>query len=96
MARDTRQREKEEAEARKTERADPSKTYELNLACVKKPQLPLLEKTLAMTKPAPRSYSPAEAALDESEEEDPAKNSTPKREALNILSDLIELSESLR
>jgi carboxyl-terminal processing protease len=94
MARDTRRREKEEAEARNAERADPSKTYELNLTYVRKPQLPLLEKTLAMTKPASRSYSPVKAALDESEEEDPAKNSTPKREALNILSDLIEFSES--
>jgi carboxyl-terminal processing protease len=96
MARDTRQREKEEAEARNAERADPSKTYELNLAYVKKPQLPLLEKTLTMTKLASRSYSPVEVALDESEEQDPAKNTTPKREALNILSDLIEFSESSR
>ena len=80
-AKDIKQREKEEADRRNAEHADQSKTYELNLAHVNKRQLPLLEKTLATAKPAPND-------LDES---GPAK-----REALNILSDLIGFSKSSR
>src|SRR6516162_6414965 len=80
-AKDIKQREKEEADPRNAEHADQSKTYELNLAHVNKRQLPLLEKTLATAKPAPND-------LDES---GPAK-----REALNILSDIIGFSKSSR
>ena len=80
-AKDIKQRAKEEADRRNAEHADQSKTYELNLAHVNKRQLPLLEKPLATAKPAPN-------ALDES---GPAK-----REALNILSDLIGFSKSSR
>jgi len=80
-AKDIKQREKEEADRRNAEHADQSKTYELNLAHLNKRQLPLLEKTLATAKPAPND-------LDES---GPAK-----REALNILSDIIGFSKSSR
>jgi hypothetical protein len=90
------QREKEETERRNAEQADRSKIYELTLAHVNKRQLPLLEKTLATTNPAPRSYNPVDAALDEGEENDLAENGPAKREALNILSDLIAFSESSR
>ncbi len=90
IAKDTKQREKEEAERRNAERADQSKTYELNLAYVNRPHLPLLEKTLATAKPALRSYNPADAAQDE--ESDLDESGPAKKEALNILSDLIESS----
>jgi len=93
LARDVKQREKEEAELRKAERADQSKTYELNLAYVNKPHLPLLEKTLATAKPASRSYNPVEAALSKGEESDLTESGAAKREALNILSDLISFSK---
>ena len=95
-AKDIMQREKEETERRNAEQADRSKTYELTLAHVNKRQLPLLEKTLATTNPAPRSSNPVDAALDEGEENDLAENGPAKREALNILSDLIAFSESSR
>ena len=94
IAKDTKQREKEEAERRNAERADQSKTYELNLAYVNRPHLPLLEKTLATAKPALRSYNPADAAHDE--ESDLDESGPAKKEALNILSDLIEFSKSSR
>jgi len=94
IAKDTKQREKEEAERRNAERADQSKTYELNLAYVNRPHLPLLEKTLATAKPVLRSYNPADAAQDE--ESDLDESGPAKKEALNILSDLIEFSKSSR
>jgi carboxyl-terminal processing protease len=96
IAKDTKQREKEEAERRNAERADQSKTYELNLAYVNRPHLPLLEKTLATAKPAPRSYNPVDAALDEGEENNQDESGPAKKEALSILSDLIEFSKSSR
>jgi carboxyl-terminal processing protease len=95
-AKNTKQREKEKADRRNAEQADRSKTYELNLAHVNKRQLPLLEKTLARTNPAPRSYNPVDAALDEGEENDLDESGPAKREALNILSDLVEFSKSSR
>jgi carboxyl-terminal processing protease len=95
-AKDIEQREKEEAERRNAEHADQSKTYELNLAHVNKRQLPLLEKTLATAKPAPRSYNPVDAALDEGDENDLDESGPAKREALNILSDLVGFSKSSR
>ena len=94
IAKDSKQSDKEEAERRNAERADQSKTYELNLAYVNRPHLPLLEKTLATAKPAPRSYNPADAAQDE--ENDLDESGPAKKEALNILSDLIEFSKSSR
>jgi carboxyl-terminal processing protease len=96
MAKDAKQRVKEEVERRNAERADQSKTYELNLAYVNKPHLPLLEKTLATAKPAQSSYNPVDAALDEAEENKLDENGPAKREALNILSDLIGFSKSSR
>jgi carboxyl-terminal processing protease len=94
VAKDTKQREKEEAERRNA--ADHSKTYELNLAYVNKPYLPLLEKTPATAKPTPRNDNPIDAALDEDEENNLDESGPAKREALNILSDLIGFSESFR
>lgn len=96
IAKDTKQREKEEAERRNAERADHSKTYELNLAYVNKPHLPLLGKALAKAMPTPRSYHPIDAVLGEGEENNLDESGTAKREALNILSDLIEFSKSSR
>jgi carboxyl-terminal processing protease len=96
MAKDTKQQENEEAERRNAERTDQSNTYELNLAYVNKPNLPLLKKTLATAKPAPRSYNPVDAALDEGAESDRDKSGPAKKEALNILSDLIGFSKSSR
>jgi carboxyl-terminal processing protease len=94
VAKDTKQREKEEAERRNA--ADHSKTYELNLAYVNKPYLPLLEKTPATAKPTPRNDNPIDAVLDEDEENNLDESGPAKREALNILSDLIGFSESFR
>ena len=94
VAKDTKQREKEEAERRNA--ADHSKTYELNLAYVNKPYLPLLEKTPATAKPTPRNDNPIDAALDEDEENNLDESGPAKREALNILSDIIGFSESFR
>jgi carboxyl-terminal processing protease len=96
MAKDAKQSVKEEVERRNAERTDQSKTYELNLAYVNKPHLPQLEKTLATAKPAQRSYNPVDAALDEAEENKLDEHGPAKREALNILSDLIGVSKSSR
>jgi len=92
----TRQKEDEEAERRNAERTDQSNTYELNLAYVNKPHLPLLKKALATAKPAPGSYNPVDEALDEGAESDLDKSGPAKKETLNILSDLIGLSKSSR
>jgi carboxyl-terminal processing protease len=96
MANYTRQKEDEEAERRNAERTDRSNTYELNLAYVNKPQLPLLKKPLATAKPAPRSYNPFDEALDEVAESDLDKSGPARKETLNILSDLVGLSKSSR
>jgi len=92
----TRQKEDEEAERRNAERTDQSNTYELNLAYVNKPHLPLLKKALATAQPAPGSYNPVDEALDEGAESDLDKSGPAKKETLNILSDLIGLSKSSR
>ena len=94
MARDARQRAVEEAERRKEERTDQSKIYELSLADVRKPALPPLEKTHAAAKPALRGDHPVEAALGESEDNSRDEGDPVKREALSILSDLVDLSAS--
>jgi carboxyl-terminal processing protease len=96
VAKDAKQREMEEAERRNAERADQSKIYELSLADVRKPQLPRLERTHATTKPALRSDNPLDTALGESEDNNLGGNDPVKREALSILSDLIDLSKSSR
>jgi hypothetical protein len=100
MANETKQREKEEADRKKAEAEDATKTYELSLADVDKPQLKLLEKKMDLlasksgkSKSGRSSENPAEAALDD---EDPANlsDSDPvRREALNILGDLIDLAK---
>jgi carboxyl-terminal processing protease len=90
IAKETKQRQKEEADRRDVERADQSKTYELNLAYVNKRKLPLLEKALAAAKPLPSSYNPVDVALDQSEENNLDESAAAKREALNILSDLVD------
>jgi carboxyl-terminal processing protease len=94
-AKDIKQREKEEAERRNAEHADQSKIYELDLAHVNNRQLPISEKTLAAAKPA-LSDSPVDAALEEGEENNMDESGPAKREALNILSDLIGFSKSSR
>jgi carboxyl-terminal processing protease len=92
MARDARRRAVEEAERAKEERTDHNKVYELSLADVRKPSLAPLEKTHAAANPAPRGGSPVEAALGESEDNSRDEGDPVKREALSILSDLIDLS----
>ena len=96
VAKDARRREMEEAERRNAERADQSKTYELSLADVSKPQLPLLEKTHATAMPTLRSDNPVDAALGEREDNNLGESDPAKRETLNILSDLIDFSKSSR
>jgi carboxyl-terminal processing protease len=92
MARDARRRAVEEAERAKEERTDHNTVYELSLADVRKPSLAPLEKTHAAANPAPRGGSPVEAALGESEDNSRDEGDPVKREALSILSDLIDLS----
>ncbi len=94
MARDAKRRAVEKAERRREARTDQSKIYELSLADIRKPQLPLLEKTQAAAKPTLRGDNPGETALGESEENSRDEGDPVKREALSILSDLIDLSAS--
>src|ERR1700730_13047926 len=99
-AQEEKKREKEEADRKKAEVEDTTKTFELSLADVDKPQLKLLEKKQDATvsnsgksKAGGSSDNPAEVALDD---EDPANlsDSDPvRREALNILGDLIDLAK---
>jgi len=96
LAKDLKRREREEAERRNAERTDHSRTFELSLADLRKPQLPVLKRTDATTKSALRSDNPIDAALGESEDNDPGGNGPVKRETLNILSDLIDFSKSSR
>jgi hypothetical protein len=84
----------EEAERRNAERADNSKIYELSLADVSKPQLRLLEEKRTTAKPALRSDNPSDAALGEREDNNLGEIGPVKKEALSILSDLIDFSKS--
>jgi len=104
MAKESKQREKEEADRKKAETDDHDKTYELTLADVDKPQLKLSEQKVdplaasktAKTKPARSSDNPVEAALDDDDSTTLADSDPGKRETLKILSDLIELGKSPR
>jgi carboxyl-terminal processing protease len=96
MIKDAKGREREEAERSNAERADRSKIYELTLADVSKPKLPLLERTNPTAKLPLRSDNPVDAALGESEEGNLGESSPEKKEALSILSDLIDFSSSSR
>ena len=102
ISQEERQREKEEADRKKEEAADQTKAYELTLADVDKPELKLLEQKpdlataakSAKPKSDPSTDNPVEAALDDDDSSKLADSDPGKRETLNILSDLIELSKS--
>jgi carboxyl-terminal processing protease len=101
MANEAKQREKEEADRKKAEAADHDRTYELSLADVDKPQLKLAEQKpdaakSTKAKPVHSSDNPVEAALDDDDSANLADNDPGKRETLNILSDLIDLTKSPR
>jgi carboxyl-terminal processing protease len=104
MAKEAKQREKEEADRKKVEADDHTKTYELNLADVDKPQLKLLEpksgaaatSKSAKAKAARAAGNPVEDALDDDDSNSLADSDPAKRETLNILSDLIVFSKSPR
>src|SRR5215471_2828449 len=103
MANETKQREKEEADRKKAGADDRTRTYELGLADVEKPQLKLLEKksdTASSKSAKPKSGrpsdNPAEAALDDDDSPDLSDNDPVKRETLSILGDLIDLARSTR
>src|SRR6201987_4187331 len=92
MASETKQREKEEADRKKAEAEDRTRTFELGLADVDKPQLKLLEKKTdtassksVKAKSGRPSDNPAEAALDEDDSPDLSDSDPVKRETLNIL-----------
>ena len=87
VAKDAKRKEMEETERRNAERADRSRIYELSLADVRKPELPLLEKTHATANPSLRSDNPVDAALRESEDDNLGESAPVKREVLTILSD---------
>jgi carboxyl-terminal processing protease len=100
MANETKQREKEEADRKQAEVEDTTKTFELGLADVDKPQLKLLEKKQDATasksgksKAGRSSDNPAEAALDDEDPANLSDNDPVRREALNILGDLIDLAK---
>jgi carboxyl-terminal processing protease len=100
-AREAKQREKEEADRKKIEAEDHTKTFELSLADVDKPQLKLLEQKpdgaatakSAKTKVARSGEDPVEDALDDDDSSNLADNDPVRRETLNILSDLIDLAK---
>ena len=103
IAQEEKQKEKEEADRKKVAAGDNTKVYELALADVDKPQLKLLDlkpdASVAKTAKAKQDQSsdnPVEAALDEDDASKLADSDPGKRETLNILSDLIELSMSPR
>ncbi len=101
MAKEAKQREKEEADRKKAETDDHDRTYELPLADVDKPQLKLVEQKqdpakLAKAKSSRSTDNPVEAALDDDDSTSLADSDPGKRETLNILSDLIELGKSPR
>jgi len=103
MANETKQREKEEADRKKAEAEDRTRTFELSLADVDKPQLKLVEKKTDTTasksgkaKPTHPSDDPAEAALDEDDSPSLSDSDPVRRETLNILGDLIDLAKSPR
>jgi carboxyl-terminal processing protease len=102
MAKEAKQKEKEEADRKKTATDDHDKTYELALADIDKP-LKLAEqkpdpeaaaKAANKAKPARSSDDPVEAALDDEDSTNLADSDPGKRETLNILGDLIDLGKS--
>jgi carboxyl-terminal processing protease len=104
MAKEAKQREKEEVDRKKAETDDHDKTYELTLADVDKSQLKLAEQKpdpapspkMAKAKPTRPSDNPVDAALEDDDSTSLADSDPGKRETLNILSDLIELGKSPR
>jgi len=101
ISQEEKQREKEETDRKKEEAADQTKAYELTLADVDKPELKLLEQKpdpataakSAKPKSDPSTDNPVEEALDDDDSSKLADSDPGKRETLNILSDLIELSK---
>jgi carboxyl-terminal processing protease len=104
MAREAKQKEKEEGDRKKAEADDHTKTYELSLADVDKPQLKLVERKpdaaaspkSGKAKSARTGDSPIEDALDDDDSVNLSGSDPAKREALSILSDLIDLAKSPR
>jgi carboxyl-terminal processing protease len=104
VAKEGKQKEKEEADRKKAEADDHNKIYELNLADVDKPQLKLVEQKpdaaatakSAKAKAARTGDNPVEDALEDDDSIDLADSDPTKRETLNILSDLIDFAKSPR
>jgi carboxyl-terminal processing protease len=102
IAQEEKERGKEEEDRKKAEADDHTKIYELTLADVDKPELKLVERkpdSAAAPKSAKTSAdnsadNPVEAALDDDDSSKLADSDPGKRETLNILSDLINLSKS--
>ena len=100
-------RQKEEADGKKAEVNDHDKIYELPLGDVDKPQLRLMDKAAQVSaSPAPKDGKPKIAKPgedpDSSDLEDDNNGGEPdvfdaqKRETVNILADLVDLSKSPR
>jgi hypothetical protein len=100
-------RQKEEADGKKAEANDHDKIYELPLGDVDKPQLRLMDKAAQVSaSPAPKDGKPKIAKPgedpDSSDLEDDNNGGEPdvfdaqKRETVNILADLVDLSKSPR
>ncbi len=101
IAQEEKQRTKEEDDRKKAEADDHTKDFELTLADVDKPELKLIEHkpdpaAVAKSDKAKTDHStdnPVEAALDDDDSSKLADSDPGKRETLNILSDLIDLSK---
>ena len=99
MAKDEKQREKEEADRKKAAADNHNRTYELTLSEVDK-QLKLAEqKSDLITMPKSTKAKPMRSGdnpMDDDGSASLATSDPQKREALNILSDLVELAKSPR
>ncbi len=104
IAQEEKQRGKEEDDRKKAEANDHTKIYDLTLADVDKPELKPVEQKpdpAAAAKPEkPKTDhstdNPVEAALDDEDSSKLADSDPGKRETLNILSDLVDLSKSTK
>jgi carboxyl-terminal processing protease len=107
MAEQTAQKEKENQDRQKSVATNDDKVYQLTLADIDKPQLKLLEKKpdptaspqSAKAKNSQPSIDPTADALSNDSEDDSTATTTVdndpiKKETLNILSNLIDLSKS--
>jgi carboxyl-terminal processing protease len=101
LDKDNAQKQKEQADEKKTAAQVHDKRFELTLADVDKPQLKLVEKTPAQKTPAQKDQSQGDNNSDpnssiEDENGGSLDADAIRRETLNVLTDLVDLSKSPR